>query len=70
VAAPAASRPPRRRLTRLFGTDFSFENLEKHDVDQYDCKLLGDALLDGAACWRIECRPVRDNASQYTHSHL
>ena len=58
------------RLTRFFGTDFSFEDLEERDVDQYDCKLLGDASLDGAACWRIECRPNRGNASQYTYSHL
>jgi hypothetical protein len=58
------------RMTRFFGTDFSFEDLEERDVDQYDCKLLEDASLDGAACWRIECRPARGNASQYTYSHL
>ena len=58
------------RLTRFFGTDFSFEDLEEHDVDQYDCKLLGDASLDGAACWKIECRPNHANASQYAYSHL
>jgi uncharacterized protein len=58
------------RLTRFFGTDFSFEDLEEHDVDQYDCKLLGDASLDGAACWQIECRPNRANASQYAYAHV
>jgi hypothetical protein len=58
------------RLTRFFGTDFNFEDLEERDVDQYDCKLLGDALLDGAACWRIERRSNRANASQYRYSHL
>jgi hypothetical protein len=58
------------RLTRFFGTDYSFEDLEERDVDQYDCKLLGDASLDGAACWRIECRPRGANASPYTYSHL
>jgi hypothetical protein len=58
------------RLTRFFGTDFSFEDLEERDADQYDCKLLGDASLDGAACWKIECRSNRANASQYTYSHL
>jgi hypothetical protein len=58
------------RLTRFFGTDFSFEDLEEHDVNQYDSKLLGDAVLDGAACWRIECRPNGVNASQYTYAHL
>jgi len=58
------------RMTRFFGTDFSFEDLEEHDVDQYDCKLLGDASPDGAACWKIECRPNRGNASQYSYSHV
>ena len=58
------------RLTRFFGTDFSFEDLEERDVDQYDCKRLGDDSLDGATCWRIECRPNRGNASQYTYSHV
>jgi hypothetical protein len=58
------------RLTRFFGTDYSFEDLEEHDVDQYDCKLLGDASLDGAACYRIECRLRGGNASQYAYSHL
>jgi len=58
------------RETRFFGTDFSFEDLEERDADQYDNKLLGDASLDGAACWKVECRPRGGNASQYTHSHL
>jgi hypothetical protein len=58
------------RVTRFFGTDFSFEDLEEHDVDQYDTKLLDDASLDGAPCWQIECRLRRANASQYTYSHL
>ena len=30
------------RSTRFFGTDFSFEDLEERDVDQYDFKLLGE----------------------------
>jgi hypothetical protein len=58
------------RMTRFFGTDFSFEDLEERDADQYHSKLLGEASLDGAACWKIECKPLRDNGSQYTHSHL
>ena len=58
------------RETRFFGTDFSFEDLEERNVDQYDYKLLGDDSLDGAPCWRIECRPRAGHASQYTHSQL
>ena len=29
------------RSTRFFGTDFSFEDLEERDVDQFDFRLLG-----------------------------
>lgn len=56
------------RSTRFFGTDFSFEDLEERDVNQYDFKLLGDDPIDGAACWKIESRPRK--SSQYTHSLL
>jgi hypothetical protein len=58
------------RSTRFFGTDFSFEDLEERDVDQYDYKLLGEETIDGAACWRIESRPKQSKSSQYTQSIL
>ncbi len=56
------------RSTRFFGTDFSFEDLEERDADQYDFKMLGDEAIGGAACWKIESRPR--NSSQYTYSYL
>jgi outer membrane lipoprotein-sorting protein len=56
------------RSTRFFGTDFSFEDLEERDVNQYDYKLLGDETIDGAACWRIESIPKESRSSQYTRA--
>jgi len=56
------------RSTRFFGTDFSFEDLEERDVDQYDYTLAGDEVVDGAACWKIESRPRESKSSQYTQS--
>ena len=56
------------RSTRFFGTDFSFEDLEERDVDQYDYTLLGEETVDGAACWKIESRPKQSKTSQYTQS--
>ena len=56
------------RSTRFFGTDFSFEDLEERDVDQFEYKLLGEEAIDGAACWRIESRPKQSKTSQYTRS--
>ena len=37
------------RSTRFFGTDFSFEDLEERDVDQYDYQLAGRRCRRGCA---------------------
>ena len=58
------------RRTRFFGTDFSFEDLEERDVDQYDYRLEGEEALGGVACWRIEARPRHSKISQYDRSLL
>jgi hypothetical protein len=58
------------RSTRFFGTDFSFEDLEERDVDQYEYRLLGDQVIDAAPCWRIESTPAQKKISQYTRSEV
>src|SRR3984957_1302204 len=52
------------RSTRFFGTDFSFEDLEERDVNQFDFKLLAD---EGTQ-WKIESRPRK--SSQYVYSYF
>jgi hypothetical protein len=56
------------RSTRFFGTDFSFEDLEERDVDQYDYTLLDADAVDGADCWKIQSIPKQAKSSQYTKS--
>ena len=56
------------RSTRFFGTDFSFEDLEERDVNQYDYALLGEETVDGAACWKNQSTPKQSKSSQYTRS--
>ncbi|HKT78744.1 MAG TPA: outer membrane lipoprotein-sorting protein [Vicinamibacterales bacterium] len=56
------------RSARFFGTDFSFEDLEERDVNQYDYTLLGDDVVDGAACWKVQSVPKQSKSSQYTRS--
>ena len=56
------------RSTRFFGTDFSFEDLEERDVDQFDYALLGDETVDGAATWKIQSTPKQTKSSQYSKS--
>jgi len=58
------------RSTRFFGTDFSFEDLEERDAEQYDYKLTGEEPIAGAPCWRIEARPRQSKTSQYTMSRI
>ena len=54
------------RSTRFFGTDFSFEDLEERDVDQYDYALLGVEPVNGADCWKVQSIPKQAKSSQYT----
>jgi outer membrane lipoprotein-sorting protein len=54
------------RSTRFFGTDFSFEDLEERDVNQFEYRLLGEAPMDGVPCWKIESKPRQSKSSQYT----
>ena len=56
------------RSTRFFGTDFTFEDLEEREVNQYDYTLVGDEAEGGVLCWKIEGRPKRTRTSQYTRS--
>ena len=56
------------RSTRFFGTDFSFEDLEERDIDQYDYSMLGDETVDGAVTWKIQSTPKQTKSSQYSKS--
>lgn len=58
------------RSTRFFGTDFSFEDLEERDADQYDYRLLGEETVDGVKCWKLESTPRKTKSSQYAYSHV
>src|SRR5438552_3361726 len=71
---PAINRERRialqNRSTRFFGTDFSFEDLEERDTNQFDYKLEGGEAIDGAVCWKVQSTPRQAKVSQYTHSYL
>jgi outer membrane lipoprotein-sorting protein len=58
------------RSTRFFGTDFSFEDLEERDTNQFEFKLLGEELIDGAACWKLQSTPRQSKVSQYSYSYI
>lgn len=58
------------RSTRFFGTDFSFEDMEERDVNQYDYSLIGDDMLDGVATWKIQSIAKQTKSSQYSRGIL
>jgi hypothetical protein len=58
------------RSTRFFGTDFSFEDMEERDVNQFDFRMDGDEVEGGKPCWRITSTPKESKSSQYTSSTL
>jgi hypothetical protein len=58
------------RSQRFFGTDFSFEDLEERDVEQYDFAMDGEEALNGAPCWRVIATPRKTKTSQYTRSRV
>lgn len=58
------------RSQRFFGTDFSFEDLEERDVEQFDYTLAGEETLNGDACWKIQSIPKQGKSSQYSRSFV
>ena len=58
------------RSARFYGTDFSYEDVEEPGVDQFDYASLGDETLGGEPCWRVQAKPRKNRASQYTALHL
>jgi outer membrane lipoprotein-sorting protein len=58
------------RSTRFFATDFSFEDLEERDTNQFDYKLVGEESFDGAPCWKVLSTPKESKVSQYSHSYI
>jgi len=58
------------RSTRFFGTDFSFEDLEERDTNQFDYGLDGDETIEGVVCWKVESKPRKTKSSQYSSSFV
>jgi hypothetical protein len=58
------------RSARFFGTDFSFEDLEERDINQFSYALMGEDATACVGCWKLESRAKQSKASQYTSSQL
>ena len=44
----------------FIGSDFTFEDLQEEEIDQYDYKLIGAKDIDGLPCYHIQAVPGND----------
>jgi hypothetical protein len=58
------------RSSRFMGTDFSHEDMEQRDVEEYSYELLGEQTRDGQSCWKIRAKAKNPGQSQYSWSDI
>jgi hypothetical protein len=59
-----------QRSASFAGTDFTFEDIEEKNVDDFSYRLLGDReIVDGHRTYHVEATPVSATASQYKAVH-
>lgn len=50
----------------FMGTDFTYDDMSGHEVEDYDYTLQDDAVINGKKCWNVVCVPkVKSNYSKY-----
>jgi hypothetical protein len=70
IYVPATQRvrsiSPRQQSARFIGTDFSFEDIEERELDDYNYQLLGDGeVMEGHKTRRLLATPIDGAQSQY-----
>jgi hypothetical protein len=70
IYTPATERvrsvAPQQRTARFLGTDFTLEDIQVRELDDFTYRLLGSAeLIDGHRTYKIEAHPVNAASSQY-----
>jgi len=72
VYTPATDRvrpvAPQERSARFIGTDFSFEEIGNHVLDDFNYSLISPSeSIDGHPCYKVEAVPVDPSRSQYKY---
>jgi outer membrane lipoprotein-sorting protein len=67
---PATQRvrsvPAQERSARFIGSDFTYEDIAEHVLDDFTYRLLGDdEIIDGHKTYKVEASPVDPGRSQY-----
>jgi hypothetical protein len=64
----ARSVSPRERSEKFAGTDFTYEDVQEHVLDDFVYRLLGNnETIDGRKTYKVEAKPVDASKSQYGH---
>ncbi len=59
---------PQERSARFIGTDFTFEDIAEHVLDDFTYRLIGKAeTIEGHKTWKVEAAPVDSSRSQYKY---
>jgi len=51
---------------RFVNSDFTYEDMERHPVDNYTYKIMGTKEISGIDCYALETRPKKGIESQYS----
>ena len=54
------------RFQRFVGSDFTYEDMERHHPDRYEHQILGKDIYLKASCWILESRPKKKKDSKYS----
>ena len=50
--------------SNFMGTDFTFEDMEPENIDDFKYKILGTEKISKMDCWKIEALPLNDNIAK------
>ncbi len=55
-----------QKSSRFVNSDFTYEDMERHSVDNYTYKIIGHKTVSGIAVYTLESRPKKGIQSQYS----
>ena len=61
---------PREISEKFAGTDFTYEDIEEHVLDDFNYRLLSEnEIIDGHKTYKVEAKPVDASRSQYRYAY-
>ena len=55
-----------QKSTRFVNSDFTYEDMERHSVDDYIYKITGTKKIGSLDCYTLETRPKKGTKTQYS----